>query len=229
MGEFVVAWPGAPVGGEFSLVPMEWSKIIQLPTRGIRAMQNKLDQCVATDQSNIRVVLVLTTQTVVSFCPIRGEEGCFLYGVFNGFDGSRVSSFVSQCLTAELLLGQLKSTHTDSDVRRILSQAFDVVEKSYFETIGDALAEKATIISQLPEGVSFHQLSPQSQKLSERLKDLEQEVSGGATAVVALIHNNKLYIANVGTYCCSTHTHTHTHRGSSHAGAQPCTNMTTAM
>ncbi|XP_036805052.1 TGF-beta-activated kinase 1 and MAP3K7-binding protein 1 [Oncorhynchus mykiss] len=130
----------------------------------------------------------------------RGEEGCFLYGVFNGFDGSRVSSFVSQCLTAELLLGQLKSTHTDSDVRRILSQAFDVVEKSYFETIGDALAEKATIISQLPEGVSFHQLSPQSQKLSERLKDLEQEVSGGATAVVALIHNNKLYIANVGTY-----------------------------
>uniref|UniRef100_A0A8K9X2W8 TGF-beta-activated kinase 1 and MAP3K7-binding protein 1 n=1 Tax=Oncorhynchus mykiss TaxID=8022 RepID=A0A8K9X2W8_ONCMY len=129
----------------------------------------------------------------------RGEEGCFLYGVFNGFDGSRVSSFVSQCLTAELLLGQLKSTHTDSDVRRILSQAFDVVEKSYFETIGDALAEKATIISQLPEGVLFHQLSPQSQKLSERLKDLEQEVSGGATAVVALIHNNKLYIANVGT------------------------------
>lgn len=129
----------------------------------------------------------------------RGEEGCFLYGVFNGFDGSRVSSFVSQCLTAELLLGQLKSTHTDADVRRILSQAFDVVEKSYFETIGDALAEKATIISQLPEGVSFHQLSPQSQKLSERLKDLEQEVSGGATAVVALIHNNKLYIANVGT------------------------------
>ncbi|XP_064813504.1 TGF-beta-activated kinase 1 and MAP3K7-binding protein 1 [Oncorhynchus masou masou] len=129
----------------------------------------------------------------------RGEEGCFLYGVFNGFDGSRVSSFVSQCLTAELLLGQLKSTHTDSDVRRILTQAFDVVEKSYFETIGDALAEKATIISQLPEGVSFHQLSPQSQKLSERLKDLEQEVSGGATAVVALIHNNKLYIANVGT------------------------------
>uniref|UniRef100_A0A4W5LRP5 PPM-type phosphatase domain-containing protein n=1 Tax=Hucho hucho TaxID=62062 RepID=A0A4W5LRP5_9TELE len=78
-------------------------------------------------------------------------------------------------------------------------KAFDVVEKSYFETIGDALAEKATIQSQLPEGVSFHQLSPQSQKLSERLKDLEQEVSGGATAVVALIHNNKLYIANVGT------------------------------
>ncbi|KAG7460108.1 hypothetical protein MATL_G00217660 [Megalops atlanticus] len=129
----------------------------------------------------------------------RGEDGCFLYGVFNGFDGGRVANFVSQRLPAELLLGQLNSSHSDADVRRILLQAFDVVEKSYFETIDDALAEKANLQSQLPEGVLFHQLSPQNQKLSERLNMLEQEVSGGATAVVALILNNKLYIANVGT------------------------------
>ncbi|XP_061079538.1 TGF-beta-activated kinase 1 and MAP3K7-binding protein 1 [Conger conger] len=126
----------------------------------------------------------------------RGEDGCFLYGVFNGFDGGRVANFVAQRLTAELLLGQLNSSHTDADVRRILLQAFDVVEKSYFETIDDALAEKANLQS---EGVMFHQMSPQNQKLSERLGVLEQEVSGGATAVVALILNNKLYIANVGT------------------------------
>ncbi|KAL1005649.1 hypothetical protein UPYG_G00061800 [Umbra pygmaea] len=132
------------------------------------------------------------------FC-FSGEDGCYLYGVFNGFDGSRVSSYVSQCLTAELLLGQLNSTHSDADVRRALSQAFDVVEKSYFDSIMDALAEKASLQSQQPEGVLFHQLSPQSQKLSERVKVLDQEVSGGATALVALILNNKLYIANVGT------------------------------
>lgn len=60
---------------------------------------------------------------LVVFClPIRGEDGCFLYGVFNGYDGSRVASFASQCLTAELLLGQLNSNHTDNDVRRILTQ-----------------------------------------------------------------------------------------------------------
>ncbi|XP_012675432.1 TGF-beta-activated kinase 1 and MAP3K7-binding protein 1 isoform X2 [Clupea harengus] len=128
----------------------------------------------------------------------RGED-CSLYGVFNGYDGSRVANFMSQCLTAELLLGQLNTTHSDADVRRILSQAFDAVEKSYFETIGDALAEKANLQSQLPEGAIFHQLSPQSQKLADRLAALEQEVNGGATAVVALILNNKLYIANVGT------------------------------
>ncbi|XP_058258856.1 TGF-beta-activated kinase 1 and MAP3K7-binding protein 1 isoform X2 [Hemibagrus wyckioides] len=126
-------------------------------------------------------------------------ESCFLYGVFNGYDGSRVANFVSQCLTAELLLGQLNSGHSDADVRRILAQAFDVVEKSYFKTIDDALAEKASLQVQIPEGAMFHQLSPQSQKIAERLKTLEQEVSGGATAIVALILNNKLYIANVGT------------------------------
>ncbi|XP_036956650.1 TGF-beta-activated kinase 1 and MAP3K7-binding protein 1 isoform X3 [Acanthopagrus latus] len=122
----------------------------------------------------------------------RGEDGCFLYGVFNGYDGSRVANFASQCLTAELLLGQLNSSHTDNDVRRILTQAFDVVEKSYFETIDDALAEKAHLSNYLlPHN--------ENQKVQERLKELEQEVSGGATAVVALILNNKLYIANVGS------------------------------
>lgn len=54
--------------------------------------------------------------------PIRGEDGCFLYGVFNGYDGNRVANFASQCLTAELLLGQLNSNHTDNDIRRILTQ-----------------------------------------------------------------------------------------------------------
>ncbi|XP_056265430.1 TGF-beta-activated kinase 1 and MAP3K7-binding protein 1 isoform X2 [Pseudoliparis swirei] len=128
----------------------------------------------------------------------RGEDGCFLYGVFNGYDGGRVASFASQCLTAELLLGQLNARHSDSDVRRILTQAFDVVEKSFFETIDDALAEKAHLSNYLlphNENVSFHQ----NQKVQERLKELEQEVSGGATAVVALILQEKLYIAGVGS------------------------------
>ncbi|XP_072240745.1 TGF-beta-activated kinase 1 and MAP3K7-binding protein 1 isoform X7 [Leuresthes tenuis] len=123
---------------------------------------------------------------------LRGEDGCFLYGVFNGYDGSRVANFAAQCLTAELLLGQLNSSHTDNDVRRILTQAFDVVEKSYFDTIDDALAEKAHLSNYLlPHN--------ENQKVQERLKELEQEVSGGATAVVALMLNNKLYVANVGT------------------------------
>ncbi|MED6263630.1 hypothetical protein CHARACLAT_006447, partial [Characodon lateralis] len=121
---------------------------------------------------------------------LRGKDGCFLYAVFNGYDGNTVADFAVQCLTAELLLEQLNSSHTDTDVRRILIQAFDAVEKSYFNTIDDALAEKAHL---------SNFVLPHNEKVQERLKELEQEVSGGATAVVALIFNNKLYVANVGT------------------------------
>uniref|UniRef100_G3WNZ9 TGF-beta-activated kinase 1 and MAP3K7-binding protein 1 n=1 Tax=Sarcophilus harrisii TaxID=9305 RepID=G3WNZ9_SARHA len=119
----------------------------------------------------------------------RSENNCFLYGVFNGYDGNRVASFVGQRLSAELLLGQLNADHSEADVRRVLLQAFDVVERSFLESIDDGLAEKASLQSQLPE----------YQKILERLKVLEREISGGAMAVVALILSNKLYIANVGT------------------------------
>lgn len=52
----------------------------------------------------------------------RSENNCFLYGVFNGYDGNRVTSFVAQRLSAELLLGQLSAEHTEADVRRVLLQ-----------------------------------------------------------------------------------------------------------
>ncbi|KAF6122021.1 TGF-beta activated kinase 1 (MAP3K7) binding protein 1 [Phyllostomus discolor] len=138
-----------------------------------------------------------------SWLKFRSENNCFLYGVFNGYDGNRVTSFVAQRLSAELLLGQLSAEHAEADVRRVLLQAFDVVERSFLESIDDALAEKASLQSQLPErwpqGVPQHQLPPQYQKILERLKVLERETSGGAMAVVAVLLNNKLYVANVGT------------------------------
>ncbi|ERE76051.1 TGF-beta-activated kinase 1 and MAP3K7-binding protein 1 [Cricetulus griseus] len=110
----------------------------------------------------------------------RSKNNCFLYGVFNSYDGN---------------------------------QAFDVVERSFLESIDDALAKKESLQSQLPEGVPQHQLLPQSvsedpyvrpQENSgelvpslERLKALEREISGGAMAIVAALLN-KLYVANVG-------------------------------
>nr|XP_020665801.1 TGF-beta-activated kinase 1 and MAP3K7-binding protein 1 isoform X3 [Pogona vitticeps] len=129
----------------------------------------------------------------------RSENNCYLYGVFNGYEGNRTTNFVGERLSAELLLGQLNADHDDADVRRILLQAFDVVERSFLESIDDALAEKASLQSQLPEGVPHQQLPSQYQKILERLKALEKEISGGAMAIVAVILNNKLYIANVGT------------------------------
>ncbi|XP_054997118.1 TGF-beta-activated kinase 1 and MAP3K7-binding protein 1 isoform X1 [Sorex araneus] len=132
-----------------------------------------------------------------SWLKFRSDNNCFLYGVFNGYEGTRVTNFVAQRLSAELLLGQLSAERSEADVRRVLQQAFDVVERSFLESIDDALAEKASLQSQLPEGVPQHQLPPQYQKILERLKVLERETAGGAMAVVAVLLCNKLYVANV--------------------------------
>lgn len=167
-------------------------------------MQNKLDQCLATDQSNIRGVLVLTTQTKLFLSvqsEVRKAVSCMecLMGLMGAecpasslsvwqqncfWDSSSLHTltlmsaefshrcvcerdidcyvFESVCLPA--ILSALGRTHSEKHhiIRNAIwmfiplillfyPKAFDVVEKSYFETIGDALAEKATIISQLPE------------------------------------------------------------------------------
>ncbi|MEJ1283621.1 hypothetical protein NN561_014594 [Cricetulus griseus] len=158
----------------------------------------------------------------------RSKNNCFLYGVFNSYDGNQVTNFVAQRLSAELLLGQLNTEHAEANVQQVLLQAFDVVERSFLESIDDALAKKESLQSQLPEGVPQHQLLPQSvsedpyvrpQENSgelvpslERLKALEREISGGAMAIVAALLN-KLYVANVGLdagkfkQCCQGQIH----------------------
>ncbi|XP_073448651.1 TGF-beta-activated kinase 1 and MAP3K7-binding protein 1 isoform X2 [Aquarana catesbeiana] len=128
----------------------------------------------------------------------RGENNIYLYGVFNGYNGTRATNFVGQRLSAELLLGQLHSDVTDAEVHRVLLQAFDVVERSFLESIDDSLAEKASLQSQLPEGAVLQQLPSQYQKIVERLNTLEKEIYGGAMVIVVIIVNNKLYVANVG-------------------------------
>lgn len=85
----------------------------------------------------------------------RSKNNCFLYGVFNSYDGNQVTNFVAQRLSAELLLGQLNTEHAEANVQQVLLQAFDVVERSFLESIDDALAEKASLQSQLPEVMAY--------------------------------------------------------------------------
>ncbi|XP_077308449.1 TGF-beta-activated kinase 1 and MAP3K7-binding protein 1 isoform X2 [Lithobates pipiens] len=100
----------------------------------------------------------------------RTENNIYLYGVFNGYSGTRATNFVGQRLSAELLLGQLHSDVTDAEVHRVLLQ-----------------------------GAVLQQLPSQYQKIVERLNTLEKEIYGGAMVIVVIIVNNKLYVANVGT------------------------------
>ena len=50
------------------------------------------------------------------------DEGMYLYGVFDGHDGSRASNFTAQRMPAEILLGQIGSTTEDSEVQEVLRQ-----------------------------------------------------------------------------------------------------------
>ncbi|KAK7507282.1 hypothetical protein BaRGS_00001217 [Batillaria attramentaria] len=117
------------------------------------------------------------------------DSNCFLYGVFDGHNGSRVADFAAQRMPAELLLGQLQNKTTD---------AFLAVENVYFESTDGLLAEKTTTQDQLPEGITSYEAYNKYPDIVKKLQQLEQELSGGTTATLVLIYNNKIYVANVG-------------------------------
>lgn len=79
----------------------------------------------------------------------RYDENTHFYGVFDGHVGTKAADFTAQRMPAEILLGQLKGKENHQDVREVLNQAFLAVEKSFFESIDDLLAEKENLRLQL--------------------------------------------------------------------------------
>ena len=80
------------------------------------------------------------------------DEGTYLYGVFNGTDGSCVADFAVQRMPVEILLGQLNENTSPTEVKEVLREAFYAVERSYFESVDDLLAERMNLMCELPEG-----------------------------------------------------------------------------
>ncbi|CAL1527051.1 unnamed protein product [Lymnaea stagnalis] len=136
------------------------------------------------------------------------HDNCFLYGVFDGHNGTRVADFAAQRMPAELLLGQLQPNFTDEEVKEALrQQAFIGVEKGYFESMDALLAERTTCQDRLPEGISQYEAFQKYPDIINKLEELDREISGGTTATVVLIYNSKLYVANVGdtrAFLCKT-------------------------
>ncbi|ESP01385.1 hypothetical protein LOTGIDRAFT_186175, partial [Lottia gigantea] len=128
----------------------------------------------------------------------RSDDGCYLYGVFDGHNGNRASNFAAQRMPAELLLGQLQGKTTDNEVREVLRQAFIAVEKGYFESMDELLLQKTTLQMELPEGISSFDAYNKYPDIMSKIQALETQIAGGTTACVVLIYNNKLYVANVG-------------------------------
>lgn len=107
-------------------------------------------------------------------------------------------------------------------------QAFIAVEKGYLESIGDSLAERASLQFDIPDGLNSYETYQKFPDLVshakliyniilvflqtwiilyllqfillqvDKLNALNCELSTGTSAVVALVYRGRLYVANVG-------------------------------
>lgn len=121
-------------------------------------------------------------------------DDTYFYGLFDGHCGKKAAHFAAQRMPAEILLGQLDNRGSAQSIKEILCQAFCAVEKGFFESIDDLLAQKADLECQLQE----NQMCQNSPEIVDCLHAVSSEISGGTTAVVALIVKKQLYVANVG-------------------------------
>ncbi|XP_014485131.1 PREDICTED: TGF-beta-activated kinase 1 and MAP3K7-binding protein 1-like [Dinoponera quadriceps] len=128
----------------------------------------------------------------------RYDDSTFLYGVFDGHEGTKAANFAMQRIAAEILLGQLIGKATDEEVKEVLRQAFIAVEKGYLESIGDLLAERTSLQFDIPDGLNSYETYQKFPDLVDKLNALNCELSAGTSAVVALVFKGRLYVANVG-------------------------------
>ncbi|CAH2985067.1 unnamed protein product [Chilo suppressalis] len=125
------------------------------------------------------------------------EDNSCLYGVFEPHNGLEAARFIMQRMAAEILFPSPSANNTDEEIRERLRNAFVSVEKAYIENYDGLIAERTSLQYQLPQTINEQQMS-QYDHIVARLKEIDQHLSGGATVVIALVLNGKLFIANVG-------------------------------
>ncbi|KAJ8941837.1 hypothetical protein NQ318_005120 [Aromia moschata] len=132
-------------------------------------------------------------------CHFKFDDTFYWYAVFDGHEGKRAADFCSQRMTAEIYFSQLNEKETtDEEVKEMLRQAFITVEKGYMESLEDLLAERTSLMYDIPEGLNSYEAYQKVPDVVEAIKNVNCELSSGTAAAVALICNNKLYVANVG-------------------------------
>ncbi|XP_071539216.1 TGF-beta-activated kinase 1 and MAP3K7-binding protein 1-like isoform X1 [Panulirus ornatus] len=133
----------------------------------------------------------------IHFC-LDHENGTYLYGVFDGHDGAKAAYFASQRMPAELSFEQLTGKTTEEEVKEVFRDAFLAVENAFLESIDPKIAERTQLLDKIPDGMSQFEAAQKYPETVNRLQALDQEIRGGTTAVVALIHGGMLYVGNVG-------------------------------
>jgi hypothetical protein len=84
-------------------------------------------------------------------------------------------------------------------VRSALRTAFVAVDDGYFNQLGDVLAKRMQLREQIA-GLRLGDANYQQPDVIGQLEALELEQRGGATAVLALILADRLFVANIGGY-----------------------------
>ncbi|XP_022918161.2 TGF-beta-activated kinase 1 and MAP3K7-binding protein 1-like [Onthophagus taurus] len=126
------------------------------------------------------------------------DDNSSIYALFDGSEGSKAVDFCCQRMPAELVFGQLKDKKTDEEIKEVLRQAFVSVEKGYMDSMYDLLAYLAGLQEEI-QGLSEYEAYQKKPEVVDQIKKTNLCLSASATAAVALIHNNKLYVANVGS------------------------------
>ncbi|XP_022189236.2 TGF-beta-activated kinase 1 and MAP3K7-binding protein 1-like [Nilaparvata lugens] len=128
----------------------------------------------------------------------RLNDTC-LYGVFDGHNGAQTAAFALQSLASEILFDpKLQTKTTDDEVREFLRQAFVAVERSYLKSFDDKLAERTSLSYEIPDGLKVYEAYQKYPEIVNKLNAINNELSCGTTAVIALVLNQQLFVANVG-------------------------------
>ncbi|XP_003386886.1 PREDICTED: TGF-beta-activated kinase 1 and MAP3K7-binding protein 1-like [Amphimedon queenslandica] len=124
-------------------------------------------------------------------------DDVIVMAVFDGHDGNKASGLVEQYLFSKFINPDVL-VGLRFETKATLYALIDDVERVFFQKINDYIEEKNDIQSTLPKGLNSYQASLLYPDKINRLQEIEPELAGGTTAVIAVVFNNNLYVANVG-------------------------------
>ncbi|XP_065065554.1 TGF-beta-activated kinase 1 and MAP3K7-binding protein 1-like isoform X2 [Rhopilema esculentum] len=122
------------------------------------------------------------------------------YAVFDGHEGEFVAHYAAQKVPAELMfdIADLERLSSEAQVCEALRSAISSVERGFFEQIDEILVKRTNLQIQIPEGLSPLETCHRYPSLVHRLQELDAEIQGGTSVVMALVQNEDLYILNLG-------------------------------
>lgn len=121
--------------------------------------------------------------------------GTSIYAVLDGHDGAQVAHFSRDTLLDEFRCRVMSGY---SDIRAILSDCINNVDQHLHDRIMPLLEERADIKIKIAGANNSYEAYQAYPNEIHRLAEIEDQIKGGTTLAVAVIHENKLYVANVG-------------------------------